>query len=267
MGLLLGAYQTSAKKRTQSPEGRESYPNPRATSDPVSYLLQRIVFYPQAAVGSGADFIEGFVYGFVNAPALSAQVQQLKDRLAEARSNEEKLQRLESEVIRLRELSLLPKNTERKQVSADIVGFYPIERRVALNVGRRDGVRPGDPVIAPAGLIGQVVEATPTSSYVNLLTHPDFGVGARVTRNLSQEAGIAQGQDSERMLLNVYSETADVKAGDELVTSGLSQIYPEGIPIGRITKLWVNKNLGVRQGEVQPAANLAKIRHVVVLAK
>ena len=65
----------------------------------------------------------------------------------------------------------------------------------------------------------------------------------------------------------VYNETADVITGDAITTSGLSQVYPEGIVIGKLTKVWANKDLGIRQGLVQPAADLAKIREAVVLVK
>ena len=150
---------------------------------------------------------------------------------------------------------------------ADIVGYFPSEHRIMLNVGKNRRISPGSPVVCPQGLVGQVVEVSPSSCFVNLITHPDFGVGARIQREESQEAGIAAGQSAPQLLLNVYNETADVRVGDTITTSGLSQVYPEGIAIGKLTKVWANKDLGIRQGLVQPAADLAKIREAVVLVK
>jgi len=128
-------------------------------------------------------------------------------------------------------------------------------------------IKPGAPVIGAGGLIGQVVEVSANTCYVNLVTHSDFSVGARVVRAQSQEAGIASGQASETMLLSVYTEGVAVQPGDLITTSGLSTVYPEGIAIGHAGKVWPNKNYGIQEASIQPIVNAATIRHAMVLVR
>jgi rod shape-determining protein MreC len=152
-------------------------------------------------------------------------------------------------------------------VPCDIVGYLPQTQRIILNAGSKRMIKPSAPVIGAGGLIGQVVEVSATSCYVNLVTHSDFSVGARVVRAQSQEAGIATGQASSTMLLGVYTEGVAVRPGDSITTSGLSTVYPEGIAIGHAGKVWPNKNYGIQEASIQPIVNTATIRHAVVLVR
>jgi rod shape-determining protein MreC len=136
-----------------------------------------------------------------------------------------------------------------------------------LDVGEGRMVKPGAPVIGAGGLVGQVVEVSPGTCFVNLVTHADFSVGARVVTATTQEAGIATGQASDELMLSIYSETAIVNAGDLITTSGLSTIYPEGIAIGHATKVWQNKTLGIQEATVAPVVQAGQVRHVVVLVR
>jgi cell shape-determining protein MreC len=72
---------------------------------------------------------------------------------------------------------------------------------------------------------------------------------------------------SDQLLLSIYDEGAQVASGDLITTSGLSTIYPSGIPIGRVTKTWENKNLGIQQALVLPNVRIADLRVAVVLTK
>jgi rod shape-determining protein MreC len=269
VGIVLGMYQSAAKKSgfLAVANGGESKPNAEARTDAVSYLVQRILFWPQRLLGTAFDAVGSFGNGVLYSRSLNERVADLESELARTSQFRDRIVRLESEITRLRDLQGLPHFPTRSAVPCDIVGYFPSQQRLMLNVGARRGVKAGAAVVAPAGLVGQVVEVTPTTCFVNLMTHPDFSVGGRVQRNVSQEAGIASGQGSQQLLLSIFNEQADVRLGDYVTTSGLSDVYPEGILIGRITWLDTNKDLGVKQALIRPSINLAKIRHVVVLSK
>jgi rod shape-determining protein MreC len=265
---LLGAYQNAARGGFLSIDSdSETAPNAHARVDLVSYAAQRLVYYPQRAIGGAADSVASFFAGLWNSAGLAKRNQELEALAAEQGQYRDRIVRLESEIVRLRGLAGLPEYKNRVKVSADIVGYFPADQRISLNVGSLARVRPGDAVVAASGLVGQVIEVSPSGCFANLLTHPDFSVGARVVRNGSQEVGIANGQGSAQLLLNLYNETADIRDSDAITTSGLSEVYPEGIPVGAVTRSWFNKNLGIRQALVLPAANFAKIRQVVVLTR
>lgn len=214
-----------------------------------------------------ADQFSAITTGITQAYELKTRAEKLETTLAERNRNLERMERLEREILRLRQLLDLPKQPTRRKIHADIIGSTPFDYRISLNVGRSKGVQPGNPVYNAQGLIGQVVESGNHECFVMLLTHPDFGVGGRIQRPESQEQGIVRGSGSELLTLTVFNKQADIKPGDLVTTSGISKVYPEGIPIGRIIEIRENKDLGVIEAEIVPSINLSKTREVVVLTK
>lgn len=267
MGVVLGLYQSRAKQAGSVLPGVESARPESARVDLVSWLVQRVAHYPMAAMDASAGWVEDSMLGIVAAPSLNRRVRELESSLATYRSERGSIDRLEQAIEEARALAGLPNYPTYKKVPADIIGYFPEARRILLPVGADRMIRPGAPVISARGLVGQVVEVSPDTCYVNLTTHTDFSVGARVTRDTPQEAGIAKGQASPHMLLSVYTEGAQVEVGDVVTTSGLSTIYPEGVLIGLVTEVWTNRSLGLREASVLPAVQAGSLRSVVVLVR
>lgn len=235
--------------------------------DVVSQGVDLALRLPVLAMNSVADWTSDFSKGITEANSLARRNRDLEAALQQYQSDRGGVASLRKDIEELRAMARLPAYPTFKKVPADLVGYFPQSHRVMLNVGAGRMVKPGAPVIGAGGLVGQVVEVSPNSCYVNLVTHPDFSVGARVVRAQSQEAGIASGQASETMLLSVFTEGVVVKAGDLVTTSGLSTVYPEGIVIGHAGEVWQNKTLGLQEASVLPLVSAAKIRHAVVLVR
>lgn len=236
----------------------------------VSFILlplQQTIYIVQRPLGIFADWISGFFYSLVNGANLLQKVQSLEAELETTKQSQTRMRLLEEENRRLRQMLRMPAKFARKTVYADIVGFFPTERKILVNVGSRQNVRAGDPIISPEGLVGQIVQVSGNFSYGNLLTHPEFSVGARVQRLTSEAVGIVRGQGNNVLVLEIYEENANVQVNDLIVTSGLSTIYPEGIPIGIVTELWSEREWGIRRSSVLPSVNLHRLRQVVVLTR
>ena len=265
LGILLGVYQSRAKgAQVDGPEFKQ---HESARIDKVSWLTQQTIRWPAALMNSVGTWVADFAEGIVGANSLTTRVKSLEGALALYKAESESTESLRKDLAESQKLAGLPTYPTFKKVGANIIGYFPDQRRVMLDVGSGRTVKPGAPVIGAAGLVGQVVEVAPGSCFVNLVTHSDFSVGARVVRQNSQEAGIAIGQASAELLLSVYTESATVTAGDLITTSGLSTIYPEGIAIGHATKVWQNKTLGIHEASVLPVVEIGKVRHVVVLVR
>jgi rod shape-determining protein MreC len=251
--LILGIYQSSAKAA--------------AKVDWVSLGAKQLTHYPMLVLRNVGDWASDFTSGIFQANALSSRVRELDAAARAYRASRAAIAGLEADLAETRALARLPNYPTFKKVAADIIGYFPDAHRILLNVGSARMVKAGAPVLVGGGLVGQVVEVSGGASYVNLLTNADFSVGARVQHKKPSEAGIAAGQASEYLLLSVYTEQAVIEPGDELTTSGLSSIYPEGISLGRADKVWQNKNFGIQEASIVPTVNVRKIRHVVVLVR
>ena len=144
------------------------------------------------------------------------------------------------------------------------VDLDPTRQRLMLNAGTASGVRRGQAVIDAGGLVGQVIEATPTTATVLLLTDPDHAVPVAVARTGVRLIVYGTGRSDMLELRNVPL-SSDVKAGDVLITSGLGGRFPAGFPVGTIAALRPDDSRAFLVGDVDAAAQLDRGRDVLLL--
>jgi len=144
------------------------------------------------------------------------------------------------------------------------VDLDPTRQRLMLNAGTRNGVRRGQAVIDAGGLVGQVIEATPTTAVVLLLTDPDHAVPVAVARTGVRLIVYGTGRSDVLELRNVPL-SSDVQVGDVLITSGLGGRFPAGFPVGTIASLRPDDSRAFLVGDVDAAAQLDRGRDVLLL--
>lgn len=142
------------------------------------------------------------------------------------------------------------------------IDLDPTRQRLVLDAGSRDGVLLGQAVIDAGGLLGQIIETTPSHATVLLLTDPDHAVPVVVARNGVRL--IVYGRGDHLELSDVPMNT-DVKVGDVIVTSGLGGRFPAGFPVGTVTALKPDDSRAFLIGELKPAARLDRGRDVLLL--
>ncbi len=146
------------------------------------------------------------------------------------------------------------------------VDLDPTRQRLMLNAGSASGVRRGQAVIDAGGLVGQVIEATPTTATVLLLTDPDHAVPVAVARTGVRLIIYGTGRSDVLELRNVPL-SSDVRPGDVLITSGLGGRFPPGFPVGTIATLRPDDSRAFLVGDVDAAAQLDRGRDVLLLRR
>ena len=144
------------------------------------------------------------------------------------------------------------------------VDLDPTRQRLMLNAGTASGVHRGQAVIDAGGLVGQVIEATPTTAVVLLITDPDHAVPVAVARTGVRLIVYGTGR-SDRLELRNVPLSSDVRVGDVLMTSGLGGRFPPGFPVGRIAALRPDDSRAFLVGDVDAAAELDRGRDVLLL--
>lgn len=182
---------------------------------------------------------------------------------------EQKVQRLavlQAENVRLRELLNSSANLDASVLVAEIIGVDPDPNRqeLVINKGGQDNVRQGQAVLESQGLIGQVVETGPLSSRVLLITDASHAMSVQVNRNGVRAILAGTGQGSRLRLLYV-PDTADIKEGDLLVSTGLGQLYPRGYPVARVTRVSHQSGAAFAEIEARPTARLDRVSHVLLV--
>lgn len=113
------------------------------------------------------------------------------------------------------------------------------EHTVIIAAGTTAGVRPFSPIVVPEGLVGMVTAVDASSSTAILWTHPDFRASATTTDGLAFGIVAAHlGSGADRFLLEMRGVPfrSELKPGTLIVSSGLGNVFPRGIPIGTVLR-------------------------------
>jgi rod shape-determining protein MreC len=109
-------------------------------------------------------------------------------------------------------------------------------RTVQIDLGSRDGIHENLPVLTEDGLVGRVSSVSFACSQVVLVGDPNCKVSALV-ENPTHDMGIltASGPlDNSLVELSYLSGSANLKPGQNVISSGLGGVFPKGIPVGQI---------------------------------
>lgn len=205
-----------------------------------------------------SGFFEGIGVSKTRLAALEKQNEELRTRLAE-------LEEARQENERLRGLVEFAEERRLSSLGARVIG-RPVsawEGVITIDRGSNDGVKPGMPVVAAQGLVGQVASVSRKAATVRLLTDQQSGVAAMVQS--SRALGVVRGSISGSLSLDFLDRTALPQAGDVAITSGLGGVYPRGIVIGDVTAV------DDRRGELFPRITIAprvpmdRVEEVLVL--
>lgn len=155
-------------------------------------------------------------------------------------------------------------------VNAQVVSYPsgPLAHSLTIEAGSGAGVRVNSPVVSGGGLVGLVTNAFPGTASVRLLTDPESLVPARDLKNGVR--GIVERGPGGTLILNQVPKQDAVEAGDVIVTDGTRNarypdLYPYGIPIGRVTHVGANDTALYLEVQVQPFAAVDSLDAVAVL--
>ena len=183
--------------------------------------------------------------------AARAQIQQLNEQAAEGR--------------RLRELLEFRNRLPFQTVAAEVIATSPGEasKAIFIDKGTDAGLTPDLAVITPAGVVGKILAVFPHTAQVLLITDSSSGAACALERSRVQ--GILKGGKLNQCLVQYVMNEAPVAIGELVLTSGLDQIYPKGLPIGTVAQTAdgnIYKNI-----TVQPTAALDRLEGVLVVLK
>ena len=148
----------------------------------------------------------------------------------------------------------------------EVVGAEPNPylRYVTINVGARQGVEVGMPVIGGgAGLVGRVTQVYPRTAKVRLLTDLDSAIAALL--QTSRVTGLVVGQPDDTLLMELIPQEESVTVGDIVLTSGLGGFVPKGLVIGQVTEVQQVDYALFQTAIVRPAVDFSRLEQVLVI--
>lgn len=217
--------------------------------------VQRIAYSLNSKVEKTIDFYFRF-------DEIQKENEEIKRKLATYEDKIRKFDELNKDNIELRSMFQLQSQNEKYRY----VGVNVISRQMegltssfTLDKGAKDGIKKGMVVITYDGLAGQITEVFNSYCKMQTITNENINVAATKVKTKEYE-GIVSGAkilgEPDMAKLTQLPIDANVKEGDDIVTSGLGKLYPPGIYIGHIISVSEDKGKLMKSAILQPAVKL-----------
>ena len=228
----------------------------------ISTLISPLEYL--AAIPSGlADWADSSMR---SRSELNLEIKELRDEQMFLKVQAQKMISLETENAHLRQLLGSVKREKGRRRIAEImnVNSDPSQHLVTINKGSKDDVYTGQPILDATGVLGQVINTSILTSKALLITDNTHAIPVKITRNgirmIAKGSGIAN-----QLLLEQIPHTADIKAGDILVTSGLGMRFPEGFPVAVVDLVIRDPGKPFSSASATTSADLLRTGLVVLL--
>lgn len=194
---------------------------------------------------------------------------------------------LEAEVSRLRSLLEFTPPVACRWLAAPVLsrgGTAAVWQSVRVAKGSLHGIRKGDPVVVPDGIVGRVTDVSAHTSEVMLVTDPNSrvaceletpGEGVGVVRGILYGGGSHTAADPKLTLLYVVdplrlrylARVFEPAPRTRVVTSGLGQTFPKGLTVGYVLESRLEPNGLSREASVMPAVDMVAVDEVFILSQ
>ena len=225
----------------------------------VLYPVQQVLLVPSRL----ADTVSGY---FTSVTSLTRENDELKRKQFETAQSLQQARELLVENERLRKLLGARERLGNATVLADVLyeSRDRFARKLVLNIGTKEGVRAGSPVIDDAGVVGQITRVFNDTSEVTLLTDKDQSIPVQILRNGLR--GVAFGGAEPGTLdLRFMAANADIANGDVVTTSGIDGVYPSGLMVATVSRVERAAKDQFARIVMTPTAGIESNKHLLVL--
>jgi len=198
---------------------------------------------------------------------LERENQVLREKNLELSLKVESMLNLENENNALMEMLEFKKNEKFVIKSAKVVnkGIQPNLLSIIIDRGTVDGVKNNLPVLTPKGVVGKTIETSKNNSIVQLISDVNFRLSTRILP--SGATGILRFINGKTAEIREVQKNVVVNIGDKVVTSGFSDIYPAGLPVGTVKGVYQDRGSFQKVVSITLPNDLNAFQHVFIVTK
>ena len=204
--------------------------------------------------------------------SLEKENEELRTQLAEAQENLNQVQLNQEELDNLKSLYDMDQNyADYEKVAANVIGkdagnWFSV---FLIDRGSNDGITVGMNVLADGGLAGIVIQVGPNYAKVRSIIDDNSNVSARnlSTSDLCVVSGSLKTMNESSLIDfdDLRDKEDQAKVGDQIVTSNISDMFLEGIPIGYITDIKTDSNNLTKSGHIATIVDFEHLDDVFVI--
>lgn len=253
MAGLLGLAYFSVRERP------ELYPIQRAVREglaPLQYAVTQTVYRFRAGIRTAASIRRA-----------QDENRALKQVIARLQTENAALREARRENERWNRIFQFVQETPVKMAPAQVIGRDPSNwfSYVLINKGKRQGLKVNQPVLTEAGVVGTVRQVTDNTALVLLLLDSRSAIGGQVAE--TRDYVLVEGFSDEpgKAIVKPLASEVRLRKGQTIITSGLGQVFPKGLTIGRIERIVKGKYGLAPSGVVKPAVSFSRLEEVAVM--
>ena len=241
-------------------------------SGPVSAAAGAVLAPMQKGVnqlGSGLTNLRGHLR---TKKSLEKENEELRTQLADAQQNLNHVQLNQEELDNLKSLYDMDQNyADYDKIAANVIGkdagnWFSV---FLIDRGSNDGITVGMNVLADGGLAGIVIQVGPNYAKVRSIIDDNSNVSARnlSTSDLCVVSGSLKTMNESSLIDfdDLRDKEDQAKVGDQIVTSNISDMFLEGIPIGYITDIKTDSNNLTKSGHIATIVDFEHLDDVFVI--
>jgi rod shape-determining protein MreC len=233
----------------------------RAALSVALYPVQWLAMRPQAWAHNSGEY-------FQSLQDAQADAKDVRQKLLQQAQRASQVEQLTLENQQLRALLNLQERLNTVGFVAEVLydAADPYTRKLIINKGMTNGVKPSAPVMDEHGILGQVTRVLPLVSEVTLVTDREHSIPVLNTRTGARGVAYGESGGAPLMELRFMATNADIEVGDQLTTSGVDGVYPPGVPVGIVTKVERRAETAFARILCEPVGRVQGARHVMVIA-
>lgn len=227
-----------------------------------SYTQARLLSISSSVVGG----VGGVWYDINNYFGLRTKNRQLLDRVTQLEQELADIKSIERDSI-LTAMSSVDELGKR-YIAAQVVSNSINKRNnfMILNRGVSSGIREDMAVVTPLyEMVGYVVTCSENFAIVMSVLNCDFHSSGKMDGDSHAGAISWSGEDRYSVTLSEISKYAELKEGADIVSTGFSQLFPEGVKIGTVSRFSLNETETSYVVDVKLSADISAISDVIVV--
>lgn len=234
----------------------------------ITALGSRVFSKPANAIVNTVDSVDGLLDTYEENKSLKSKLDQLYE-------TEAQLGALQQDNDKMKEqLGLTETLTNYNSINGSVISRNPDNwiNQLVIDRGSQHGVEIDMSVMGGNGYIGRIIEVSPTSSKVQLVTTSNQNTG-RVSAQVLTEKGTVHGiisgyePETNRLILNQIITDAELKEGDQVMTSGLGGISPSSLLIGTVDEIRMDTQGLAMEAYITPAADMNDVRFITIIQR
>ncbi|KRN65139.1 mreC protein [Pediococcus cellicola] len=229
-------------------------------------VVDRVVSYPMNAIRNTSQALNSIINTYQENARLKTKIDQLEAVRSRSQALKQENKQLKQQV------NLKSSMTDYKLVTATVISRAPTswQNIVVINKGTLSGIKKNQSVVAGEGLVGRVIEASYTTSKVELISDSSDSAN-RFAIQLQDETGktingivTSFDRQNNEIVMGQVTSKAKIKKGTLVTTSGLGGVTPKGLYVGKVEAAKEDSSGLASEIYIKPAADMSSINIVSV---